>query len=211
MRNYAGPLMFMFTLFLNISLAQDAPDRYKLHAGDVVEIVYRFTPQFNQTVTLAPDGHAGLTIAGDLALGGLTLEEATKRILEAVSSTLNAPELTVVLKEFQKPFVVVSGEVQAPGKIEMRKEITAIQALMLAGGLKSSAKASHVMLYRHLDRSDRSVVLLNLSSLKASKDLNRDIQLQPDDILFVTTDSLQKIDRFMHAFNLGLYFDPLQF
>ena len=44
--------------------------RYILHPGDVLELSYRLTPEFNQTVTLEPDGHASLNIAGDVLLGG---------------------------------------------------------------------------------------------------------------------------------------------
>ncbi len=47
-------------------------NRYKLVSGDVIDIVYRYTPEFNQTVTIQPDGFVGLQIVGDLKLEGLT-------------------------------------------------------------------------------------------------------------------------------------------
>ena len=51
-------------------------ERYRLVPGDVVEVIYRYTPEFNQTVTIQPDGYVGLQIVGDLKLGGQPLQEA---------------------------------------------------------------------------------------------------------------------------------------
>ena len=106
------------------------------------KLEYRLSPQLNQTVTLQPDGHASLRVAGDLLLSGLTMEQARSAILAKVSTRLNNPELNLVLKDFQKPFVVVGGEVLLPGKIDLRQDMTAMQALILAGGAKPTAKAT---------------------------------------------------------------------
>src|SRR5687767_9179793 len=51
-------------------------NRYQLVPGDVVEIAYRYTPEFNQTVTIHPDGFVVLEIVGDIKLSGLNLEQA---------------------------------------------------------------------------------------------------------------------------------------
>ena len=118
---------------------------YLLRPGDVIELDYRLTPEFNQTVTLQPDGHASLDVAGDELLSGLTLEQAKARIIDKVSTELNDPQLNLVLKDFQKPYVVVGGEVQNPGKIEMREDLTAMQALLLVGGPKSSAGTNKIL------------------------------------------------------------------
>jgi polysaccharide export outer membrane protein len=35
---------------------------YNLHTGDVIVLNYRYTPEFNQTVTVQPDGYVNLNI-----------------------------------------------------------------------------------------------------------------------------------------------------
>jgi polysaccharide biosynthesis/export protein len=185
--------------------------RYILHPGDVIELSYRLTPEFNQTVTLEPDGHASLSIAGDMLLGGLDLTDAKAAIIERVATRLNDPELTLVLKDFQKPYVVVGGEVQTPGRIEMREDMTAMQALLLAGGPKSSAATGKILLFRHLNKEDGQVRVLNLSHMKNTGALERDAQLQPGDMLFVTTSNFNKFERFMKATAFSLYLNPLNF
>ena len=96
-------------------------DRYVLHPGDVLDIQYRYTPEFNQTVSVQPDGYISLQIGGDLKVAGRNLEQVRNLILARARTRLESPELTVVLKEFQKPYVVVSGEVVQPGKFELRE------------------------------------------------------------------------------------------
>src|SRR6202034_2070533 len=112
--------------------------RYRLQPTDILEVHYRYTPEFNQTVTVQPDGFVNLQIVGDLKLQGLTLEEVKAVILEKASQRLKDPEVTLVLKDFEKPYFVVGGEVANPGKYEMRGQVTAVQAIAMAGGVKTA-------------------------------------------------------------------------
>jgi len=114
-------------------------ERYRLQPGDVLEVQYRYSPEFNQTMTVQPDGYISLEIGGDVKVAGLTIEQTRQLILRRASARLREPVATIVLKEFQKPYFVVAGEVTTPGKIEMRERVTAIQAIMLAGGMKETA------------------------------------------------------------------------
>src|SRR6185436_18108598 len=123
-------------------------ERYRLQPGDVLEVSFRYSPEFNQTVTVQPDGYISLEVSGDLKIAGMTIEESRLMILKKASQRLQDPVATVSLKEFQRPYFVVAGEVAQPGKIEMRERVTALQAIMLAGGMKESAKSSQVIVFR---------------------------------------------------------------
>src|SRR5258707_12688483 len=94
--------------------------RYTLRAGDVLELQYRYTPEFNQTVTVLPDGYINLNLVGDVRVSDLTVAQAHDLIVEKASARLNAPELNLILKQFQQPYIVVAGEVTKPGKIDLR-------------------------------------------------------------------------------------------
>ena len=106
-------------------------ERYRLQPGDVLEVQYRYSPEFNQTVTVQPDGYISLEIGGDLKVAGLTVDLTRQAILRRASTRLQDPIATVILKEFQRPYFVVAGEVSQPGKIEMRERVTAIQAISI--------------------------------------------------------------------------------
>ena len=184
-------------------------DRYRLVPGDVVEVTYRYTPEFNQTVTIQPDGYVGLQIVGDLKLGGQTLMEAQQKIFEKASARLKDPEVNLFLREFQKPYIVVSGEVVNPGRIEMRENITALQAILISGGFKESAKSSQIVIFRRLNDEYAEVRTLDLKSIKKTTDLENDLSLRSGDIVFVPRNTLSKIERFVRIAALVPIVGPL--
>jgi len=183
-------------------------ERYRLQPGDVLEIQYRYSPEFNQTVTVQPDGYITLEVGGDLKVAGMTVDQTRQAILKQASTRLQDPIATVILKEFQKPYFVVAGEVAQPGKIEMRERVTAIQAIMLAGGMKESAKSSQVVVFRKINSDIAEVKLLNLKSIRRTSDLENDLTLQPGDMVFVPRDKISKIERFMRVASVAAFMAP---
>jgi len=183
-------------------------ERYRLQPGDVFEVQFRYSPEFNQTVTVQPDGYVSLEVGGDLKVAGLTIEQAHAAILKKASSRLQDPIATIVLKEFQKPYFVIAGEVSLPGKIEMRERVTALQAIMLAGGMKETARSSQVVVFRRINTDTAEVKLLNLKSVRRTADLENDLTLQPGDMVFVPRDKISRIERFMKLASVAAFMTP---
>ena len=183
-------------------------ERYTLHAGDVLDVQYRYTPEFNQTVTVQPDGYVSLEIGGDIKVSGRTLQQVRSLILAKARERLESPELTLILKEFQKPYIVVAGEVNQPGKIELREKLTAIQAVLLAGGLKDTAKSSQVLVFRKLNADMAEVKVLNFKSLKRTSDLENDLTLQAGDMIMVPRSRITKIERYIRLATLAAFMTP---
>lgn len=199
-----------------VSQAPQAPrlvtrgdERYVLQPGDVMEIQYRYTPEFNQTLTVQPDGFISLQIGGDLKVSGRNLQEVRKVIMATAQTRLASPELTIILKEFQKPYVVVAGEVAQPGKFELREKLTAIQAVLLAGGFKDSAKSSQILVFRKLNADTAEVKSLNFKTLKTTSDLENDLTLQPGDMILVPRNRISKIERFVRVAGMAAFLNPL--
>jgi polysaccharide export outer membrane protein len=208
-------LLLSLTIFNFICLSARADDqlhqrpRYILHTGDVLSLDYRYTPEFNQTATVQPDGYVNLNIVGNIRVSGLTIDEVHDRVVLLASNRLNHPELNITLKEFQHPYVVVAGEVVTPGKYELHEETTALEAIMLAGGFKDTARDTKVILFRRINNGDKAEVRqLDLHNVNKVSDLERDEGLQPDDMLLVTRNRMEHMSRFMKASNLGVFFNP---
>lgn len=181
--------------------------RYTLHVGDVLDLNFRLTPEYNQSVTIQPDGYASLNIAGNLYLEGLTVDQAHDIIVEKDSTRLNAPELNLILSNFQRPYVVVGGEVVEPGRIDLRENMTAMQAIIMAGGFKDSARDTRIIVFRHINADMGEVHEINLHNIRKTSDLERDMVLQPGDMLLVPANRLQHFARFMRTglFNYSFY------
>ena len=184
-------------------LKPHADERYRLVAGDVIDVTYRYTPEFNQTVTIQPDGYVGLQIVGDLKLGGLTLAEAQRKIIEKATVRLKDPEINLFLREFQKPYIVVSGEVVNAGRFEMRENVTALQAILISGGFKETAKSNQIVVFRRLNDEFAEVRTLNLKSITKTTDLENDMALRSGDIVFVPRNTLSKIERIVRLATLA--------
>jgi len=183
-------------------------DRYRLQPGDVLDVQFRYSPEFNQTITVQPDGYISLEVGGDIKVAGMTVEETRRAILKKAGERLQDPVATVILKEFQRPYFVVAGEVAQPGKIEMRERVTAIQAIMLAGGMKEGARSSQVVVFRRINSDTAEVKLLNLKSIKQTGDLENDLTLQAGDMVFVPRDKISKIERFMKLISVAAFMTP---
>ena len=121
--------------------------RYRITPSDVLELHFPYVPEFNQTVTVQPDGYISLIGAGDIRVQGWSLPEAKALLAEAYQSIMRDPVVNIVLKEFEKPYFIVSGEVSKPGKYELRGATTLTQGMALAGGHTEAAKHSHVLLF----------------------------------------------------------------
>jgi polysaccharide biosynthesis/export protein len=185
--------------------------RYTLRAGDVLDLEYRYTPELNQTVTVLPDGYVNLNVVGDVRISDLTVTQAHDLIVRKLQEKLNDPELNLILKEFQQPYVVVAGEVPKPGKIDLREDTTAMQAILLSGGFSASAKSGQVLLFRKINSEMAEIRVLKLTKVRKTADLEHDIVLEPGDMLLVPRDKVEVASRYIKLLNIGTYFNPLQF
>jgi polysaccharide export outer membrane protein len=196
---------------LSLGLTGGRRPLYCLQETDVVEIAFSFTPEFNQTVTIQPDGYANLKSVGQLFASGHTLPEFTEVVRQAYGGFLRDPELTVILKEFQKPYFIAAGEVSHPGKYELRPNTTLAESIAISGGFTSRARESHVLVFRRVDGQWSKPRVSNVKQLLAKGQLEEDLLLRPGDLIFVPQSTLAKIRKTVPPVNLGLYANPAQF
>ena len=159
--------------------------RYQLRSGDVLGVNFPFVPDFNQTISVQPDGFVTLRALGSIRVERLTVPEVSERLRAEYSSILQNPVLTVELKEFEKPYFVVAGAVERPGRYELRGGTTATQALAVAGGVKDRAKYSEAVIFRQLPEGTFESKPLDLKAMLKERRLNADVPLQSGDMLFV--------------------------
>lgn len=74
-------------------------DRYRLKIQDLIEIRFPSMPDQNQQQEIRADGMISLPFIDDITIGGLTLEQATRRIRAAYKPVLRFPDVYIILKQ----------------------------------------------------------------------------------------------------------------
>jgi polysaccharide biosynthesis/export protein len=195
----------------NPKLGGDRRPLYRLNRSDVVALSFTLSPEFDQVVTIQPDGYVFLKDAGPVLAQGLTLEEFQLAVRHAYTGYLHDPQIAVALKDFDHPYFVAGGEVGKPGKYELRGETSVIEAVQIAGGFTHEAKHSHVLLFRHVNDNLVEARVFNLKKMLQNKNLSEDALLRPGDMVFVPQNSISKIDRYLTKPSLSMYVSPTQY
>ena len=182
--------------------------RYCLRRGDTFDLDFALSPEFNQIVAVQPDGYVTLKGVGSIFVEGQTVPELTETVKSAYATTLHKPVITIALKDFEKPYFIASGQVEKPGKYDLRSDLTVTEAVAIAGGFNDKSKHSQVVLFRPLPGGGYEAKLLNVKKLLASRNLSEDVQLQPGDMLYVPQNTFSKIRPFIPTANMSAYISP---
>jgi polysaccharide export outer membrane protein len=184
--------------------------RYQLTPSDVIELRFPYVPEFDQTVTVQPDGYVSLRVVGDLRVAGRTLSQVKQMLNEAYADVLREPVINVILREFEKPYFIAAGEVANPGKFELRGVTTLTQGLVLAGGHTRAAKHSQVIIFRRFSNEWVEVKQIDVKKMFATRNLSEDPVLRPGDTIFVPRSVLSNIAPFIPRPVIGVYLNPFQ-
>jgi protein involved in polysaccharide export with SLBB domain len=177
--------------------------RYKLRSGDVFDISFELSPEFNQSVSVQPDGYITLRGIGDVHVAEQTVPQLTETLRISYSKILNDPLISIVLKDFEKPYFIADGQIGHPGKYEMRGAMTLTEAIAIAGGFTDNAKHSQVLLFRRVNDDWVSAKIINVKKMEGKGDLHEDPALHPGDMLFVPKNRLSKIKPFLPSQSMG--------
>ncbi len=183
--------------------------RYMLRTSDSFDITFTFSPEFNQTVVVEPDGFVTFRGAGSAHVAGQTLPELTETIKKAYAGILHDPLVTVSLKDFEKPYFIAAGQVAKPGKYDLRGDLSLTEAVNMAGGFTESSKHSQVLLFRHVGDNKVEAQVFDIKKMLASRNLQEDPHLMPGDMLFVPQNYISKIRKYLPTSSMGLYANPL--
>jgi len=184
---------------------------YRLRPSDVVEISFTVAPEFNQSLAVQPDGYVMLKDAGMVWVQGLNLAEFTDAVQRAYHGYLHDPQVAVNLKNFDKPYFIVGGQVGKPGKYDLRSDTTVAEAVQIAGGMTTMSKTSQVVLFRRVNDDLVETRLLDLKKMLKGNHLNEDAHLQAGDLVYVPQNAISKIAPYLTKPSMGMYVSPTQF
>ena len=187
-------------------VAASRDERYRLCPADVIAVAFPLTPEFDQTLNVGSDGFISLAGAGSVRLAGLTVQESTEVIRTSYAKILHDPIVNIELKDFNKPYFVVTGQVNRPGKYDLRGSTSATQAIAIAGGFTEAARHSQVLLFRRVNDDWYEVKPLNLKRVLHGANINEDAEIRPGDMLYVPQNFVSKVRRYIPSSGFGAYY-----
>lgn len=166
--------------------------RYLVNKGDVLQLTFVFTPEYNQTVTVQADGYITLQGVGDVKVEGQSLPQVTEAVRGAYAKTLHDPAVTVFPQNTVQAYFIAGGEVAKPGKYNFSGDTTVAQAVQIAGGFTADAKHSQVVLFRRMNNDWVQGTTIDVKHMLKSGNLAEDLHLQPGDMLYVPKNFISK-------------------
>lgn len=164
-----------------------------LRCGDVIEIKFAYAPQFDQVETVRPDGKIELQLIGEVVVQGKTPAELRSELMKRYAVQLKHPQLAVIVKGLWERRVYVGGEVKKPGIVPMPGEMTALEAIMDAGGFdKQTAEMKNVIVVRNMDGRMVGRALDLREALNGAK--TKPFYLKPRDIVYVPQTCIVNVD-----------------
>lgn len=159
------------------------PEAIVLREGDTLKVSFPGAPNLDTTQQVRADGKIVLPVVGEMGVVGMTPAGLEKDLINRYSSQLLSKEVTVAVES--SAFVVyVTGAVLRPGKISSNRPLSALDAVMEAGGFDySKANQKAVKVIRHENGQAKSyTVNLKLEMQGKSGGV---FPLKPSDIVFV--------------------------
>jgi protein involved in polysaccharide export with SLBB domain len=187
--------------FPNIGYAtwSNAEPPYRLYPGDQLDIQVPAAPELNRIVTVEPDGRIRMPLIGPVMVADRSLVDAEGILGNAYSSQLLRPEVNIDVKAATALKVFVGGEVDKPGVYDMPGDINALQAVVMAGGFKTSAKRSEVVVIRRGPDGRAMLRTVNLISgiTNAHTDL---VPLRRFDVIYVPRTGISEVGLFVQQY-----------
>jgi polysaccharide export outer membrane protein len=182
---------------------------YRLRQGDVLGLSFQLCPEFNQDVTVQPDGEISPRGVNPVNVEGQSLDEVTKSLTRTYTSIMREPVIAVALKDFEKPYFIAAGEVAKPGKYDLRSSMTITEAVAIAGGFDKDAKHSQVVLFRPVGDETFQSRVIDVKKLLAERDLNLDAHVLPGDVLYVPKSKMSMVRPYLPSTNV--FFNPFMY
>ena len=146
-----------------------------------------------------PNGQINFPYAGSVQAAGLTVAEVEAALRSGISSNFASPPTVFVAVRPSAPLgvgggtgrstrtidVYFLGEVATPGRAELERGTTLLQALAVSGGVSRFAATKRIQLRRSDKSGAQTVTTINYKALTKGATLSNDIELKDGDVILV--------------------------
>ena len=173
---------------------------YVIGVNDVLEVVFLYHNNLTtRDLIVRRDGRISMPHVGDQMAAGVTPMVLDSVLTVRFSEVLRDPNLSVIVSEPAPQKVYVLGEVNTPGRIEFNDEMSMLQAVAEAGGVKPGGMTNHAVLIRRQGVTQITGVEVDLRSAANGSKLTNDLRLRNYDIVLIPKHPIYSAAEFMTA------------
>ena len=184
---------------------------YRVARGDELNFRFVNTPELNTVANVRSDGRLTLPMAGEFTAEGLTMPELSALVERLLTPQVRRPQVAVNVQGASTQRVFVGGEVVRPGLQPLLGPLTALQAVMVAEGIKESGQPRQAIVVRRGAQGERQVLSLDLGAAMDGSDVSQDVALRPYDMVIIPRSGVANVNlwidqyiRRMIPFSTGL-------
>ena len=169
---------------------------YRLRTGDRIATRFYHVPQLDQDAVVRPDGKIALKLVGDLQAEGKSTAELSADVTNAYAPLFVRAKAVVILRESTGYRAFTAGQLNSPRQISLMTDArTVLDSLAVSGGVTENGTLSHVYLIRKLPNEQYPMIAeLNLKDALSGEDPSQDVELMPDDFVFVPSSTLSNLN-----------------
>jgi polysaccharide export outer membrane protein len=138
----------------------------RISEGDLLQLEVFQAPEMSTKERVMASGEIFLPLVGAVKVAGLTQEEAEQLITRKLSENyLQNPQVNLFVEESASLKVTVVGEVGAPGVFPLKGQMTLLEAIALARGVKGTAK-DEVVLFRKTGPAGIKAYIIDIGEIE---------------------------------------------
>jgi protein involved in polysaccharide export with SLBB domain len=172
---------------------------YRIQAGDLIDVSFELNPELNVQAIVRPDGKISLQMVGEVDAENRTPSELKEDLRQAYAAELRAPEISVSVVSMAAR-IYVDGQVEKPGEYVWSRQITALQAVALAGGLRETATKDQIVVLRRRQNGAPEAISIDLEDAKTGQGESRDVYLAPYDLVVVPESGVAEMNRWVDQY-----------
>jgi polysaccharide export outer membrane protein len=170
------------------ALHSEIEGAYQIGVDDKLQVTVWRNPDLSIIVPVRPDGMISVPLIGDVQAGGRSPEQVAETIQQKLAVYIRDPRVAVIVTELKSheflSRIRVTGAVRTPRSMPFRPGMTALDAVLEAGGTNEFAAPNRTKLYRK-SQGGTQVFDVELGDLLTKGRLETNYPLRPGDVITV--------------------------
>lgn len=162
-------------------------DTYLLGPGDVIKVVVWRYPELSvESVPVLPDGRVSTPLVDAIVATSKTPVQLARDIEAALTEYVRSPQVSVLVVQPLSTFsqIRVVGQVVRPQAVAFTDGMTAMDAVLAAGGMTTFARGNGAKIVRKVNGKDTEI-RVRLRDVMEKGELKHNVLLLPGDVLVI--------------------------